>query len=209
MKKNVRALIGFSVMKDDELMVAATTIVAAMTDNVLFENPSPELEKVQIDMDDFSVKLAQARKRGSPEDTALKDESKAVLAVTLKRLGYYVNSVANGHLPTVLSSGFPTNAPTMRHEVPLPVEGLKLTDGRQSGQVRLDFQSQKNVLLYEYCYRKIEVPEQEWSDRFTTTSSRGNIIAPLEEAQRYEAKARAVNTKGAGDWSQVVSILVR
>ncbi|WP_312364902.1 fibronectin type III domain-containing protein [Sphingobacterium sp.] len=76
--------------------------------------------------------------------------------------------------------------------------------------MRLDFDSQgKSVRVYDYCYRTLDTPDSEWSDRLTTTSSRGNIIAPLNVAQLYEFKVRAVNSKGPGDWSQTVSILVR
>jgi hypothetical protein len=196
-------------MKDDELMVAANTIIGAMTDNDHFPTPTPTLADVQVLLDDFTAKLAIARKRGSPEDTAIKDDSKALLAGALQKLGYYVNSTADGHLATVLSSGFPTNAPSTATLVPLTADNVKLSDGRQSGQVRLDFAKQTKVLLYEYCYRKVQQPEAEWGDRLTTTSSRGNIIAPLEVGQRYEIRVRAVNTKGAGDWSQVAGILVR
>lgn len=209
MIKNAKALIGFPDMKDDELMVTAVTILAAMQGNENFENPVPELDDVQADLDDYTDKLAQCRKRGSPEDTAIKDESKAHLAQTLQRLGYYVNSRARGHLPTVLSSGFPINAPRVPHLVPMAVEGVKLTDGRQSGQVLLNFKKQQQARMYEYSYRKVSDPEEDWSDRFTTTSSQGNVIAPLELAQRYEVRVRAMNSKGVGDWSQIVSIIAR
>ncbi len=75
MATKFKALIGFTRMKDDELMVTAATIIGAMTDNVHFEQPTPTLESVQQLVDDFSTKLSAARRRGSPEETALKNES--------------------------------------------------------------------------------------------------------------------------------------
>lgn len=209
MANKTKALIGFARMKDDELLVAGNTIIGAMTDNAHFSNPSPTLVDVQALLDDFSNKLAVARKRGSPEDTALKGDSRLLLEEALQRLGYYVNSVAKGHLATVLSSGFPVNASPTATLVPLRIESVKLTDGRQSGQVRLDFANQSKVLLYEYCYRLQQQPQEEWSERITTTSSRGNIIAPLPPGERVEVKVRAVNSKGIGDWSETSSLLVR
>lgn len=209
MATKMKALIGFGQMKEDELLIAATTIVAAMTGNSNFPTPTPELTEVKILLDDFSSKLAISRKRGSPEDTARKDESIPPLVSVLQKLGYYVNSVADGHLSTLLSSGFPTNAVASARNVPSLVDNVRLSDGKQSGQMRLDFAKQAKVLLYEYCYRKVESPELEWSDRLTTTSSRLNIIAPLEVGQYYEVRVRAVNTKGAGDWSQIARLLVR
>uniref|UniRef100_UPI003F60434F fibronectin type III domain-containing protein n=1 Tax=Sphingobacterium sp. LRF_L2 TaxID=3369421 RepID=UPI003F60434F len=63
--------------------------------------------------------------------------------------------------------------------------------------------------IYEYRYRLADTGDAGWSDRLSTTSSRGNIIAPLLVGQTYEVQVRALNTKGVGDWSQTASILVR
>ncbi|MBE8719787.1 hypothetical protein C4F40_03470 [Sphingobacterium sp. Ka21] len=204
-----KALISFSRMKDDELVVTANTIVGAMTDNSNYPAPAPVLDDVQVLLDDFTGKLAISRKRGSPEDTAIKNDSKEPLAEALQQLAYYVNSVAKGRLAVLLSSGFPTNNMGSAALVPLMVESVKMSDGRQSGQARLNFAAQRGALIYEYQYRMITQPESEWSDRLTTTSSRNNILAPLEVGKRYEVRVRAVNTQGAGDWSQTASILVR
>lgn len=204
-----KALVGFPGMKDDELMVAANTIVAAMTDNSNFPEPSPDLDVISNLRDDYSDKLAASRKRGAPEDFALKDESKDELAERLQQLGHYVNSVARGRLSIVLSSGFPTNSPDAPPQAPTPVENVRVSDGRQSGQVKLDFAKQKNVRVYEYQYRMADLPNEPWSERYTTTSSRGNIIAPLDPARYYEVHVRAINTHGIGDWSQIVRILAR
>lgn len=209
MATKMRALIGFGSMLDDQLLSAATTIIAAMTGNSNFPTPTPALEDIQDLLDDFSTKLAAARKRGSPEDTALKDESFPLLVSGLQKLGYYVNSVADGRLSVLLSSGFPTNASSSPSLVPDSVLNVRTSDTNQSGQMRLDFQPQKKVRLYEYCYRKVSTPEVPWSDRVVTGTSRNNVIAPLEPGQYYEVRVRAVNNKGAGDWSNTAKLLVR
>ncbi|MFU1858115.1 fibronectin type III domain-containing protein [Sphingobacterium sp. NGMCC 1.201703] len=209
MATKMKALIGFGKMKDDELVIVCNTIIGAMTGNAKYPTPSPALADIQALLDDFTARLAVARKRGSPEDTAIKDESREPLMVAMQQLSYYVNSVAQGHLSTLLSSGFPTNSTTVTKQVPLKVENIRLSDGRQSGQVKLDFASQKIATIYEYRYRiKTDIPT-EWGDRFTTTSSRGNIIAPLEVGRFYEVQVRAINTHGVGDWSDPANILVR
>ncbi|NGM60484.1 fibronectin type III domain-containing protein [Sphingobacterium sp. SGG-5] len=209
MAKKTKALISFARMKDDELVVAANTIIGAMTDNTNYTTPVPALADIQALLDDFSNKLAISRKPGSPEDTAIKDESKLPLAEALRQLAYYVNTIAQGHLSTLLSSGFPVSSPDSPTLLPVAVEHVRMSDGPQSGQARFDFASQRGIRMYEYQYRKVTAPESEWSDRLRTTSSRRNILAPLEVAQRYEVRVRAINTAGAGEWSQPVSMLVR
>ncbi|TYR36926.1 fibronectin type III domain-containing protein [Sphingobacterium phlebotomi] len=204
-----RALVGFGEMKDNEILVAANTILAAMGENPNFPTPIPSLEEVGTLTDDYANKLAAASKRGSPEDNALKKESKEALAEILQQLGHYVNSIAKGHFSRVLSSGFPTQGSKVLPQAPGVVDGLKLEDGRQSGQVQLGFNTQPNIRLYEYQYRKADVPDEPWSERFITTSSRGNVIAPLLPGVYYEARVRAINTHGIGDWSQIVRTMAR
>ena len=209
MATKMKALIGFGKMKDDELVIICNTIIGAMTGNAKYPAPTPVLADIQALLDDFMAKLAVARKRGSPEDTALKDESRSPLIVAMQQLGYYVNSVAQGHLSTLLSSGFPTNSTSFANQVPLKVDNVRLSDGRQSGQVKLDFAPQKIATIYEYRYRVRTDVSSEWGERLTTTSSRSNIIAPLEVGKFYEVQVRAINTQGVGDWSDSANILVR
>lgn len=209
MAKKVKALIGFQKMKDDELVMLTNTVILAMTNNPNYPAPTPDLGSIQSLLDDFSSKLASSRKRGSPEDTALKDESAIPLRAALQKLAYYVNAVADGHLSTLLSSGFPTNSPINTSVIPLKVANVKLADGRQSGQIRLEFGKQRNVRIYEYCYRQVGEHIGEWSERLTTTSSRGNIIAPLVPGLFYEVRVRAINSQGTGDWSDTARLLAR
>lgn len=203
-----RALNGFKSMKDDELVILVQTILQAMDSNAHFASPSPALADVQLQLDDFSIKLAAVRKRGAPEDTALKNESRSLLVDSMAKLSYYVNLTANGVLSVLLSSGFPTNPPPVSAQAPTKVQGVKLLDTNQSGQVRLQFQMQKKVRIYEYRYSQATDPEN-WSDRSSTTDSRLTVIAPLEPGVRYFFQVRAVNQHGAGDWSDSASIIVR
>lgn len=204
-----KALISFSQMKDEKFLVTSQTILAAMSNNPHYTEPSPSPAVIIPLVDDFSALLSAARKRGAPEDTALKNESRLLLEEELKLLGYYVNTVAKGQLSVLLSSGFPISTKPAPNMVPLAVEMVRLKDGRQSGQVQLDFINQKHALLYEYRFRTKSEEQSEWSDRYSTTSSRLNIIAPLEIGTFCEVQVRAVNSQGPGDWSQTVTILVR
>ncbi|GHE49692.1 hypothetical protein [Sphingobacterium griseoflavum] len=202
-----KALVGFTRLKDDELMVLARTVLGAMTDNANFATPTPSLQEVEAVADEFASSLAAARRRGAPSDTALKNEKRIVMEAILQKLGNYVNGESQGRLSSLLSSGFATNGPSSTIYVPSKVEAVRLSDGRQSGQMRLDFAPQREAMLYEYQFRTMGDPE--WSERFTTTSSRANIIAPLPVAQYCEARVRGINSRGMGDWSDIATILVR
>src|SRR5690606_12093600 len=104
-----QALSGFKRMTDDSMATVVSTIILAMTGNANFPDPVPTLEVVQTALDDYNLKLATATKRGSPEDTALKNESKAALALLMKQLAVYVTTAAGETLSVLLSSGFPVS----------------------------------------------------------------------------------------------------
>src|SRR5690606_4807927 len=138
-----------------------------------------------------------------------KRESRERLEACLQHLAYYVNSIAKGQAAVALSSGIPIRAGRSTLVVPTAVENVRVADGLQSGQIKISFDSQPNIRMYEYRYRKTDSGDGAWSDRVMTSSSRSNIIAGLEAGQMYEFQVRAINSKGPGDWSESVFIIVR
>ncbi|MFC6100147.1 fibronectin type III domain-containing protein [Olivibacter domesticus] len=181
-----------------------------MTDNPHFETPLPALADVQLIVDDFRDKLASTRK-GSPLNTSEKNHSRQLLESELKKLAFYVNTVANGALHIVLSSGFPAKQLRTSMDIPLFPERLRLLDTPQSGQLRFDFNMAKSAWEYEYSYATFVddngIPQ--WGNILTTTSSRNNIIAPLEAGSICRVRVRSRNGKGVSDWSEPVSRMAR
>ncbi len=205
------ALGGSSRLSDEAMLVRIKTILTALTDNDYFPDPVPALDELQEAYEVYEEKLSAAKRRGSPQDTAEKDRARKNLAAIYKQLAFYVNQVSEGNLAMLLSSGFEVTQPPKVSKIPLIVSGGKLKDGRQSGQVRLDFDKNKEALFYEYevgIWEQGE-PEPDWEQIYRTTSSRQNIIAPLEPLQRYAVRIRAVNGKGESDWSELITHIVR
>lgn len=211
MKRIPKALSGFKRLSDEHFSTLASTVYNAMESNSYFDTPSPELEDVKTVIDEFDEKLAMARRKGSPYDTAVKNEARLELEKVLAELAFYVNKVAKGNLPVLLSSGFQVSGDQRTQYVPLRVEGVKLSDGRQSGQLLLRFEMQENIRMYEYCYafERDENMEHIWSEVFKTSSSIGNLIATAVPGQYYFIRVRAINTQGVGEWSEPVSIMAR
>jgi hypothetical protein len=206
------ALGGFTHTRDTELLGKSSTVLLAMEGNAFFPNPTPALEDVQALFDDFQAKLAVARKKGNPEDTAAKNDSRQRLAIDLRQLAMYVTKTAGGNLQALLSSGFELSDAPRDMTLPEVVRNVQLKDGRQSGQVRLDFDKQPEALLYEYRYTQaaFTFDEMVWVDPpLITTSSRNNILAPLVPLTRYYVQVRAVNGLGKSEWSEPVSYIGR
>ncbi len=210
---NIRrhALGGFKQLSDDVLLVRTVTVLQAMTNNTAFTTPLPSLADVDTAWRDFQEKLSIARRRGSPYDTAAKNASKLQLAEMLRQLAFYVNRIANGDLQILLSSGFMLNNHPKAVDVPNAVTNVTLREGRQSGQMRMDFEKQSQVLLYEYRYglKPEGTEEPQWSAIFMTTSTRNNLLAPLEPFLRYYVQVRSVNGLGKSPWSEPVSYITR
>jgi len=206
-----QALGGFKNTKDDELLVRGETVVMAMKGNIHFPDPRPTIEETQLLLADFREKLAIARRRGSPQDTAAKNAGKQALILALQQIAFYVSKVAAGDLQMLLSSGFELSSYPKSGDVPDKVRGVRLKDGKQSGQMRLDFEQQHKVLLYEYRYSVEGAPidNRKWTDPLITTSSKANILAPLTPFVRYYVQVRAVNGFGKSEWSEPVSHVVR
>lgn len=199
-------------LSDQRFYVLTYTIYKAMLENSNFKTPQPSLATLKGCIDEFEKKLSISSRRGSPHDTALKNDSRTSLAGVLSALAFYVNQSSGGNLSILLSSGFKLAKPFTRSQVPEPVNGLNLRDGRQRGQMVLSFNAQKGTRIYKYKYtdQKELSGDVLWSgEEFLTTSSMNNVIAPVEIGTEYFICVKAINVAGEGDWSEPASWIAR
>ncbi|SEN07024.1 hypothetical protein SAMN05216436_11154 [bacterium A37T11] len=206
------AVNNFKKLGDDQLVTEVKTIIEAMTVNVvLFATPSPALADVQIALTDFEGKLAVSRRRGNPMETSVKNESKLVLAELMRKLAFYVNDVAAGTLSVLLASGFKLNQSLANGLPPETPDGLRLREGRQKGQIRLDFSPVATARAYEYRFTSQLTSDGKpvWDERFHTTTSFNNVLSPVEAGLTYYVQVRALNAHGASDWSYVLDYIGR
>jgi len=212
MKKNQKANFSFQKLTDGNLQTLADTVVHAMTDNPNFPNPTPSLDDVITEKNDFREKLAAARRRGSPYDTARKNEVRVKLEKILSQLAFYVNTVADGNFAILLSSGFEISKYRSAVLSPKQIDYVRLTDGRNSGQMVLSFERLENSRLYEYRVsdKKDANGDIVWDEKIhTTTSSQSNIIQPVTPGKTYYVTVRSINSRGTGDWSVPRSWIAR
>lgn len=194
---------GFKDLRDNDLLELSATVLRAMAGNTNFPNPDPDLDEVQAAHDLYSERLHVA-KRGSQLESSLKNDARKHLSALLKRLAFYVSTVADGSLSIVLSSGFQPNRPPTPTGIPGKPERVRLVSWLQSGQANLMFDSVKDAIFYEYQYTS-ESDEQGnpvWADTlFNTPRGNMNILAPLTPGVKYFARVRARNKVGTSDWT--------
>ncbi len=209
MRQN-KVLTNYDRLNDHELTTLAGGVVLALTGNPNFPAPVPALPNFTALLDDYRAKLEVANRKGSTLEISLKKEAKATLLIAMRKLAIHVNLTADGNAPMLYSSGFPLGAQPQSTQVPARVLRVIVSDGRQSGQMRLDFEAVKKARDYEYqAGTKPEGSEEiVWGAILSTSTSRANII-PVIPDEVYYVRVRARNGKGFGDWSEVVSLRAR
>jgi len=213
----IRALGGFDRHKDGELLVKADIVLSSMRGNAEFPDPMPSLAEVENAYNEYGANLARCNWTRARMDRELKRESKAKLSQLLGELAAYVNHRAKGKLSVLYSSGFSVFTGRKKGMVPDVLTGTRLSDGRLSDELRLDFDSLGRDMTYEYTYAiwisnneaTPESSELQWEPSLFTTRSRNNLIKAVPSRSTIFVKARAINRHGVGDWSAVVSLRVR
>lgn len=194
---------GFKDLKDNDLLDLSATVLGAMENNTNFTEPVPPLADVQAAHDEYAARLHIA-KRGSQLDNSLKRDARDALESLLKRLAFYVTTVAGGSLSVVLSSGFRPNSLPKPTGAPGKPALVRVESWRQSGQANLTFDKPAEALFCEYQYTSEKdmdgVPV--WPDTvYDTSKGNLNIIAPLTPGTQYFVRVRARNKAGASDWT--------
>lgn len=206
-----RLLLSYTHLTDYELSTLAGRVLAAMTDNDNFPDPTPSLAELEPLVNTYRTRHEIASRRGSALEISQKNESRQQLLEAFKQLAFYINTVSDGSQPMLVSSGLILASQPREVYVPDIPRLLRLRDGRVSGQMRLDFEPVKDAL--EYLYTVSDTVDEQgnivWPDPVLTTRSRRNFIDPVEPGTTYFARVRARNSKGLGDWSETVSLIAR
>lgn len=208
-KEKVRS--NYTYFKDKQLNVFSIVVLKAMRENEHFPNPMPSIAELQALSVDYSNKLALAFSGAGRLAKSLKREARLDLLQGLAFLAHYVNYTADGNLVMLNSSGLvlaKKPSPLLSPEV---VTGIKLSDTNHSGQIRVDFDSQKIVHEYEMQVGEKPYPEKQilWGLEYRTTSSRRNVIPSMVPGKKYYVRVRGRNGKGIGEWSEIGSLIAR
>ncbi|HLT87095.1 MAG TPA: fibronectin type III domain-containing protein [Sphingobacterium sp.] len=198
---------------DAEILRRTVAILEAMTTNEeTFPDPLPSLEVLQTAKDDYQSKLAVSSKTRGLQDNSMKNEAKAALVDILQKLAFYVNTVADGHLPTLYASGFRITSPAVKGLPPAMPSGLRSADGHLSGTVRVDFDRViGSGVRYEYSFAVTDDLEGApvWGEAIHTSTTRKNLIGGLVPRTVLHVRVRAVNPNGVSEWTSAIKHIVR
>lgn len=121
-------------------------IVASMTDNPYFEDPSPAITVLQAAQVRYSSALVAAANLGRNE-VAEKNASRFDFEQLLAALGMYVMNVARGNEQQLISSGFTlTKQPEPRH-IDAP-GNVTISNGLSSGELIVSVKGDRKAAGY-------------------------------------------------------------
>lgn len=191
----------FSHFPDFKLATFARSVILGLTDNPAFSNPPVTVAKLTDATEDFSTACV-ASERGGVQQTAAKNEARAVLINLLHQLATYVQCLARYDLPMLLSSGFTS---IRRNTAPSPLatpQIIKLKHER-SAELLLRCQPVANARSYQVQLRK---SGGEWQFIGDFSQARRIVVPNLVPGTVYDLQVRAVGgSTGYSDWSPAVS----
>lgn len=201
----VKIVNGFNAQSDAELEANSQEIFQKLTGNSQFPAPVPSLAQFSTELTEFVQSSAAARKGSSLEKT-IRDEKRAVLIDTLHLLSNYVAFQAAGSRSAIESSGFAVaKDPTPR--VLTKPENIRLSEGANSGELRLDFDRVQAAKSYLYQVTANPLTDASAWQSFTGTT-RSFVFTNLTPGQKYWVRVVAVGSGGASITSDAVSRMV-
>lgn len=204
---NIKPAISF-LTKDGEASFTekVSTILEHLKNNPNYPTPTPALPAVETAFAAYKVATAEAV-QGGVENTAIRDAKRAELTGLLRQLASYVNGTANGDLPKLLSSGFPTQKPVRTPIGPLPAPGTPVvTQGAVTGALTASAPPVYGASSYNWNLALETAPEVTVQTA-QTTGARAQFSG-LTPGKVYLVSLNAVGAAGVSDWSDAGSLMV-
>lgn len=196
-----RVSLSFSRLPDSEFSDMVVSVATKMANNPSYTEPVVDLTLLTTNNNTFVAQIAAAA-QGGKFLTAQKDATRELLDEEMRALAAYVDSIAKGDLPVLLSSGFESIS-LDRTRKPLDKPTVLNIDNFASTQLMLKLSPIRNARSYEV---RLKLGAADWKNAGVYTKARGILLEALVPGQVYDIQARAVGgTMGYSDWSDPVS----
>jgi hypothetical protein len=194
---------GFDRMSDENLLVKANQIRAAMTANPAFTDPSPSLVTLEEAIEVFSTALDACRD-GDRQKAAVKNQKKEQLVEVLHLLADFVVFKSEGDIVTATSSGFSVRKAAAPREPITAAQNVRLLQGPNSGELIGKASRVAGATSYVHQYAtEAEMAQGKWN---SMPSSRVTVrITNLQPGTLYYYRVAAVGPKDQLVYSVVIS----
>ncbi|UZJ65695.1 hypothetical protein OKW96_05815 [Sphingobacterium sp. KU25419] len=100
-----KVILDYSLVSDHEFNTMVGKVLDCLEGHTILVDLPVSLVDLKALADDFKMKWQRASRGGSVLEIAQKNESKKLVAQSLKSIAFYVNTVADGSRSILLSSG--------------------------------------------------------------------------------------------------------
>lgn len=187
-----------------ELLAVAAGVASALKDNIHFPAPQPapeELEALVTELAKAEETCREQRLRIS-EAQAARDSIAENLRAAMEREVAYVQEASGGDLAKILSASL--HVEEEKRLWPFgaagDVDDLSASAGDEPGEIDLAWDPVPGASGYEVEMTSDFSGEGDWEQGGATTKSK-ITIEKLTSRARYWFRVRAINDRGAGDWS--------
>src|SRR5581483_10844058 len=126
--KNIKAVEGFTGMKDTDVAAQGATVLTALTGNSKFPNTPVDLSVFKTGLDLFNALIAESAS-GTKAVIASKNKQRQTIIQMLRLLARYVEFTSNGDMSVFQTSGFQAAAGTKVKRQPLSEKIRKIDHG--------------------------------------------------------------------------------
>ncbi len=199
---------GFDKMTPGNLLMKAKFIISEMTANAsYFNTPDPSLTNVLAAVNEFELATMAAENRDRSA-IAYRNQKGDVLIKMLRKLGVYVNLVADGDRAIAMASGFDV----ARVPQPTPpiasIEPPVLSQGASFGEIRSKTKRVPGGRVYQFLIAPTEdLPLSQWSQHITTQSN--FYFKNLDSGKRYYVRVCVVGVNHQAVYSEAASFVTQ
>ena len=190
-------------MPIEKKIVKTRFIVTSMTGNANFGTPSPTLAIITTNVNALEA-ASIAAKGGGKDETANMRAKEAVLDLSLKLLGYYVEIIASANPANaeaiVLSAGI-----DLRSKGGNFMHGFEVSATGNVGEVRLQREGVGHG-TYEYQMSIDISMDANWHRIYSGTRNRF-VKSGLVSGTRYYFRAAGIDKNGLSPWSAVKTMI--
>ncbi len=197
--------ISYKNYSDQSLLVESGQVKFSMTKNIHFPDPVPGLDELEVDIDKYSAALDNMG--NGVNATLVKNEKRKKLQETLKKLGLYVETVADGNAIIAGSSGFRLKAKSSPIGVLPKPSNFKVMPGLSRGSIKLSVGKIHGAKMYQFEYKPgTNLTDDNWKNE--TDSHSSIVINNLQSGQEYTFRAVGLGTNPTRVYSDEVNSFV-
>ena len=204
-----KAKFNMSKMTALEQIQAVTDLKMGMTGNANFTTPAPTLTAggTIIATAAAAVTAADAAQQAALLATANKDAALLVLSGLATQWVSYMQTTSGGDATKLISGGLGVQGASTPASIPAQVSNLSMTAGDNAGELDMQWDSQSDVNHFEEQLCAL----MDFSTgviQLTGATKSKTAAFGLTSGSRMFGRVRAVNSAGAGAWSDVATKIV-